>query len=83
MPWNKPGASLTGSLSDRYARFFDAVYSELAKTAPDAWVTAYAYEQYRDPPVNYTIRGNVMMGYVGFSYPSLPTELQENKLIGA
>jgi hypothetical protein len=61
------------------ARFFDAVYTELAKVAPEAWVTAYAYEQYRDPPVNYTITGNVMMGYVGFGYPALDAELAENK----
>ena len=41
-PWNQPGASLTGSLSDRYARFFDTVYAELAKQgSPEAWVTAY------------------------------------------
>jgi len=79
-PWNQPGASLTGSLSDRYARFFDEVYGQLAKSgAPDARVTAYAYEQYRDPPVNYTIKGNVMMGYVGFGYPTLSEELAENK----
>eukprot|EP01046_Picozoa_sp_COSAG06_P053239 COSAG06_NODE_9155_length_1972_cov_1.072611_1_plen_63_part_10 len=57
------------------ARFFDAVYTELAKVAPEAWVTAYAYEQYCDPPVNYTITGNVMMGYGGFGYPALDAEL--------
>jgi len=39
----------------------------------------YAYEQYRDPPVKYTITGNVMMGYVGFGYPALEEELAENK----
>jgi hypothetical protein len=79
IPWNKPGASTTGSLSDRYAKFFDAVYAELAKTEPDAWVTAYAYEQYRDPPVNYTISGNVMMGYVGFGYPAAQAETAQDK----
>ena len=79
IPWNQPGASATGSLSDRYAKFFDEVYTELAKTAPEAWVTAYAYEQYRDPPVNYTISGNVMMGYVGFGYPALQEELDQNQ----
>ena len=79
IPWNQNGSSPTGSLSDRYARFFDSVYSVLAQTAPQAWVTAYAYEQYRDPPVDYTIKGNVMMGYVGFTYPALPTETAADK----
>ena len=55
--WNQPGASQTGSLSDRYARFFDSVYSILNDTTQ--WVTAYAYMQYRDPPVDYQIKGNV------------------------
>ena len=77
--WDQPGASPTGSLSDRYARFFDSVSAVLAEKSPEAIVTAYAYEQYRDPPTSYRIKNNVMMGYVGFGYPSLPAEKAADK----
>jgi hypothetical protein len=80
--WDQPGASPTGSLSDRYARFFDSVAAVQQAKSPAAsslWTTAYAYEQYRDPPKHYKIKNNVMMGFVGFGYPALPEENADDK----
>ena len=56
------------ALSDRYARFWSALAEELVKTHPDKYVFAYAYADYRTPPVSTKIHDHVIVGYVGFSY---------------
>ena len=67
----------TGMYSDRYARFFDEVAGVLAEQFPPSAgeeppiVTGYAYSAYRDPPVNYTMKNNVMIGMVALgNYPA-------------
>jgi hypothetical protein len=64
--WHKLPPLCRGQYSDRYARFWDAVAAVLAKQYPDSppTVTGYAYDNYRDPPLNYTLTGNVMVGLV-------------------
>jgi len=65
--WDVPGQK---SLSDRYCRFYNAVAERLALVNPDAWVTAYAYSRYRLAPVKTRLRDRVLVGFVGFGYPS-------------
>jgi hypothetical protein len=49
-----------------FRRFWDSVAAVLAEQHPDnpPIATGYAYDNYRDPPLNYTIKGNVMVGLV-------------------
>ena len=73
--WPHSVGNCTGQYSDRYARFWTAVAAQVAKRAPDAWVTGYAYDNYVDPPVEAKLEGNIMIGLVVFgSYPSLENE---------
>jgi len=70
--WDVPGrmvniATGTGMrlcLSDRYAKFWKAVAERLAKVAPDAYVVAYAYDDYRLPPVDTKMPPNIIVGLV-------------------
>src|SRR5580658_9440429 len=39
-----------GSLSDRFARFWEGVSVEAAKVRPDVKVVSYVYDNYRKPP---------------------------------
>jgi hypothetical protein len=44
--------SATGAFSDRYTKFWNDVHRALRQSGhPEAWVGAYAYSRYRDPPV--------------------------------
>lgn len=74
--WTGVG-NCTGMYSDRYARFFDEVAGVLAERFPPPAgeeppiVTGYAYSAYRDPPVSYTMKNNVMIGMVALGeYPA-------------
>lgn len=64
--WKHVPEGCRGQYSDRYAQFWDSVAAVLAKLYPESppTVTGYAYDNYRDPPLNYTITGNVMVGLV-------------------
>ena len=64
--WKHVPEGCRGQYSDRYARFWDSVAAVLAEQHPESppVVTGYAYDNYRDPPLNYTITGNVMVGLV-------------------
>ena len=64
--WHREPAACRGQYSDRYARFWDSVAAVLANKYPDdpPTVTGYAYDNYRNPPLNYTLKGNVMVGLV-------------------
>ena len=66
--------STMGRYSDRYANFWNHVWQLLAKASPTSWVTAYAYDSYRLPPAEVKLEGNILIGYVGFSYPALANE---------
>jgi hypothetical protein len=56
------------SLTDRYVKFYNAVADIVAKELPDRKLGAYAYSAYSLPPLHVTLRPNVFIGYVGFTY---------------
>ncbi|MBI4906026.1 MAG: DUF4838 domain-containing protein [Acidobacteria bacterium] len=67
-----------GSLSDRYARFWRTVSDEARRFRPDVKVTAYAYSNYKNPPVTpMALNENVLVGFVPktpFPYDKLASE---------
>lgn len=70
--WDEPlqpgdeGKPVEGrSLSNRYARFWSAVYDLAAAIDPDVIVTAYIYANYRQPPTaDIRLNENVLLGFV-------------------
>lgn len=68
-----------GSLSDRYARFWERVSEEAAKARPDVKVVSYVYDNYRKPPVKAMLNSNVLCGLVPqesiFGYSKLDSEI--------
>jgi hypothetical protein len=72
-----------GSMSDRYAYFWDSVAHTLEQTHPQAWVTGYAYDNYTAPPQFYRMTHNVMVGLVveggDWGYPAKPSELERDR----
>lgn len=66
-----PGMTPDGkhvSLTDRYVKFYNAVADLVARELPDRKLGAYAYSAYSLPPLHVTLRPNVIIGYVGFTY---------------
>jgi hypothetical protein len=53
-----------GSLSDRFARFWENVSVEAVKVRPDVKVVSYVYDNYRKPPVKAMLNANVLCGLV-------------------
>jgi hypothetical protein len=68
-----------GSLSDRFARFWQRVSEEAVKIRPDVKVVSYVYDNYRKPPVKAMLNSNVLCGVVPhesiFGYSKLDSEL--------
>jgi len=55
------------SVSNRYARFWRAVYDLAAAIDPDVMVTAYAYANYRVPPTaEIALNENILVGIVPY-----------------
>lgn len=52
------------SLSDRYAKYFSAVATIVAKEFPDRYLGAYAYSAYLLGPVRAKLHPNVIIGFV-------------------
>jgi len=53
-----------GSLSDRFARFWERVSEEAVKIRPDVKVVSYVYDNYRKPPAKAMLNSNVLCGVV-------------------
>jgi hypothetical protein len=53
-----------GSLSDRFARFWEGVSAEAVQIRPDVKVVSYVYDNYRKPPVKAMLNSNVLCGLV-------------------
>jgi len=67
------------SQSNRYARFWRAVYDLAAQIDPDVMVTAYAYANYRVPPTaDIELNENILVGIV----PYVTFPLTEEKIQG-
>ena len=68
-----------GSLSDRFARFWERVSVEAAKVRPDVKVVSYVYDNYRKPPLKAMLNSNVLCGLVPqesiFGYSKLDSEI--------
>jgi hypothetical protein len=56
------------SLTDRHAKFWNRVADRVAEECPGLNVGAYGYSVFRDPPLEVTLRPNVVIGYVAGSY---------------
>jgi hypothetical protein len=61
---SKKGTIEHVSMTDRIARFFNAVAEIVAEELPDRYVGALAYSVYEQPPVRETLRDNIIIGYV-------------------
>jgi hypothetical protein len=73
MAWDRPSQSAdivwnssSALLGDRYAHFYNAI----AELAPTRTIYGYAYDVYRHPPLETTVRSNVALGYV----PGAPSD---------
>jgi hypothetical protein len=68
-----------GSLSDRFARFWERVSEEAVKIRPDVKVVSYVYDNYRKPPIKAMLNSNVLCGVVPhesiFGYSKLDSEM--------
>jgi hypothetical protein len=53
-----------GSLSDRFARFWNNVADEAGQVRHDVVVVSYVYDNYRKPPVKAVLGSNVLCGVV-------------------
>lgn len=53
-----------GSLSDRYARFWENVSELAVQVRPDVKVVSYVYDNYRKPPIKARLNPNVLCGLV-------------------
>ena len=56
------------SVSDRYAKFYNAVQAEVRKTDPDASVIGYAYENYLEGPKETRLDPSIVVEFVPRSY---------------
>ncbi|MFW6157147.1 MAG: DUF4838 domain-containing protein, partial [Armatimonadota bacterium] len=66
------------SVSNRYARFWKAVYDLAAPIDPDVMVTAYAYANYRKPPTaEIELNENILVGFVPYVNFPLTDEMWE------
>src|SRR5580658_9321441 len=68
-----------GSLSDRFARFWERVSEEAVKIRRDVKVVSYVYDNYRKPPVKAMLNSNVLCGLVPhesiFGYSKLDSDM--------
>jgi len=67
-----------GSLSDRYAKYAEAVRKLAAETRPDVKAVMYVYDNYRKPPIEAMLNQNVLCGLVPdafFPYGKAESEL--------
>jgi hypothetical protein len=58
------------SVTDRYARFYNAVYERLRQINPDVRVCVQAYANFQAAPIEVKLNPNIYVGYVG--WPSFP-----------
>ena len=70
--WGEDGGTKTlystPQLSDRYAKFYNAVLAEARKFVPEAVVYGYAYSNYRTPPKETKVSDGVIISYVPRTY---------------
>jgi len=67
---NYPGVRkmMYPSLSDRYVWFWNQLAERMGDRYPGRFIGAYAYSNYRFPPLRENPSNRIIIGYVGFSY---------------
>ena len=68
LPKIDPAKRNAASLSDRYAKFYNAVIAEARKFEPDARVIGYAYDNYVEAPTQTRVDSGVVIEFVPRSY---------------
>lgn len=72
-----PKARVVASVSDRYARFYNAVLAEARKVRPDARVVGYSYVNYVEAPLEAKVDPGVIIEYVPRTY--FPYDREESE----
>jgi hypothetical protein len=75
----KPPTKYSANVSDRYAKFYNAVLAEARKKVPEARVVAYAYQNYLEGPINTKVDPGVIIDFVPRMY--LPYDKAESDLL--
>ena len=68
LPKTNPATRNAASLSDRYAKFYNAVLTEARKFESGARVIGYAYDNYLEAPKQTRVDGAVVIEFVPRSY---------------
>ncbi|HRU05959.1 MAG TPA: DUF4838 domain-containing protein, partial [Candidatus Brocadiia bacterium] len=78
---NYPGMKpcLYPSLSDRYVWFWNRIAQCLGDRYPGRYLGAYAYSNYRFPPLREKLSPRVVIAYVGFNYLNNAYNAQSRK----
>ena len=68
--WDKPEITTPDNvdksvLTYRYVRFWNAIAEKAAAINPNVKICGYAYTNYRTPPKDMKLRGNIALGYIG------------------
>ena len=72
-----PKTRVVASVSDRYARFYNAVLAEARKVRPDARVVGYSYVNYVEAPLEAKVDPGVILEYVPRTY--FPYDREESE----
>jgi hypothetical protein len=72
----KPPTKYSANVSDRYAKFYNAVLAEARKKVPEARVVAYAYQNYLPGPIDTKVDPGVIIDFVPRMY--LPYDKEES-----
>ncbi len=76
--WDPPGAP-EGDVSERYAKFYNAVYEKAKRIDPSVRVYGYAYKNYVNAPETIRLPQNIMISIV--PSPSFPYNRKARKEI--
>ena len=87
--WGEEGVSKVKldppSLSDRFAKFYNAVLAEAKKVVPDARAVGYAYANYVDAPTQTKVDPSLCLMFVpsaGYPYPTESRERFRREWLG-
>ncbi len=87
LSWDRPSQapdvvfdSSDAHLGDRYARFYSEIATRVKAINPNTIVYGYAYDVYRNAPVDATLPDNVAIAYIpGTASATLPAQMAENE----
>lgn len=87
LSWDRPSQapeivfdSSEARLGDRYARFYAEIANRVKAINPNTIVYGYAYDVYRNAPLEATVPDNVALAYVpGAASATIPSQMAENE----